>query len=414
MQAFENHRQWNAVKEVCRRLKESGHVTLLAGGCVRDFLMNRDPNDFDIATSATPDQVEALYPNAVMVGKAFGVSILPFNGFQIEVATFREDLEYKDGRRPEGVRFSSPEEDSKRRDFTVNALFYDIDNDKVVDYVGGEADIKKKIIRTVGDPQERFTEDKLRLLRAVRFAAQLEFEIAPETLSAVTRLAPEVHSVSRERVRDEVVKLLRAKERDVGLRLMLATGLFQELFPNLAPVVLRTEAQWLKRFSFDSHRDRTVSLALFFSPAFTIEANEKDFRERHLKDLRLDNKQIEAIVFAIKNSKYFLNPETIRLGELILLLAHVDALCARQYASVLAREAVTTDPEIRLKEISLKYLGTEFMKPSAFLSGESAKELGLKPGARMGELLKEAYLLQLEKKLIDPDQAKAWLKAQLQ
>jgi tRNA nucleotidyltransferase/poly(A) polymerase len=415
MQAFENHKQWNAVKEVCQRLKSSGYKALLAGGCVRDYLMNREPNDFDIATSATPDQVEALYPNAVMVGKAFGVSILPYDGFQIEVATFREDLEYTDGRRPEGVRFSSPEADAKRRDFAVNALFYDFESGKIVDYVGGEGDIKKKIIRTVGDPDQRFTEDKLRLLRAVRFAAQLEFEIAQPTLEAIVRLAPDIHAVSRERIRDEIVKLLKVKARNKGLELLLATGLFQQLFPLLAPQVFEDKTTWLKNFENDASRDPIVALSLFFSQGYRGELNEKEFRDKQLKELRLDNKQIEAILFTLRNVERLLNPEAVRLGELVLLLAHPEAMHALSYASIFDSENKRpTERELKLSEIARLHLGAGRKKPEPLLTGEVAIDLGLKPGARIGELLKEAYLLQLEKKLSTTSDAKIWLKAQLQ
>ncbi|MES2964533.1 MAG: CCA tRNA nucleotidyltransferase, partial [Bdellovibrionota bacterium] len=150
---------------MCRTLRSAGFTALLAGGCVRDMLMSREPNDFDVATDATPDQVETLFPRAVAVGKAFGVIVLPQDGFDIEVATFREDLEYKDGRRPEGVKFSSPELDAKRRDFTVNALFLEPESGKISDFVGGQNDLTARILRTVGEPDRRFTEDKLRLLR---------------------------------------------------------------------------------------------------------------------------------------------------------------------------------------------------------------------------------------------------------
>ena len=164
---------------MCAALHGAGFQALLAGGSVRDLLMKRAPHDFDIATDATPDEVASLFPQALTVGRQFGVTILPFQvgdeAFQIEVATFREDLEYKDGRRPEGVKFSTAKADAQRRDFTVNALFMDPLTGVISDFVDGQKDIRSRILRTVGVPHERFNEDKLRLLRAVRFSAQLDF-----------------------------------------------------------------------------------------------------------------------------------------------------------------------------------------------------------------------------------------------
>ena len=218
---LEEHSQWNAVKEVCSRLRDAGFEALLAGGCVRDLIMHREPNDFDVATDATPDQIESLFPKCLLVGKAFGVIILPFDGFQIEVATFREDLQYKDGRRPEGVKFSTPKADAQRRDFTINALFYDPIKREIIDFIDGQADIKAKILRTVGDPNHRFDEDKLRLLRAIRFAAQLDFRIEDGTLRAVETHAKDVSVVSHERIRDELIKLLKSPNRNIGLELLL-------------------------------------------------------------------------------------------------------------------------------------------------------------------------------------------------
>ncbi len=416
MRAFENHIQWPHVKEATRRLKEAGFEALLAGGCVRDLLMNREPNDFDIATDATPDQVEALFPRSLAVGKAFGVIILPHEGFQLEIATFREDLEYKDGRRPEGVRFSTAEADSKRRDFTVNALFYDIDSDRIIDYVGGEADIKKKTLRTVGDADKRFDEDKLRILRAVRFAAQLDFDIHPGTLEAILRRAPEVSVVSRERIRDELSKLLKTRSRLKGLGLLLSSGLVGVLFPELAEEIFKRETKWLDSFHIESIHvptELTVSLALFVMPAAS-KLGDRGLREFLTKSLKLDNKQADAIVFSIKNLPSFLNPSQMRRGELALLLSKPEAKTALRVASVVARLDDSSISKETDREAYLAGLKAEIMPtgelPAPFLNGESAKVAGLKPGPTMGRLLNESYLLQLEGKLRTAEEALEWLK----
>ena len=193
--------------EIAARLQAAGFAAFWVGGCVRDFLLGRKPQDFDIATDARPEQVEKLFRKTIPVGKKFGVLIVVEGGQQFQVATFRAEADYQDGRRPEKIVFANAEADASRRDFTVNGLFYDPLTKKIHDWVGGEKDLRAKIIRTIGAPEERFGEDHLRLLRAVRFAAQLNFEIEPETFAAIQLLAPKIKLISAERVRDELVKL---------------------------------------------------------------------------------------------------------------------------------------------------------------------------------------------------------------
>jgi poly(A) polymerase len=194
-------------KEIARRLNAAGFQAFWVGGCVRDFLLGREPEDFDIATDAKPEQVERLFRKTIPVGKKFGVVIVVEGKQQFQVATFRAEADYQDGRRPKKVVFASAEADAQRRDFTVNGLFFDPLTEKIHDWVGGEKDLRAKIIRTIGAPEERFAEDHLRLLRAVRFAAQLDFEIEPQTFAAIQSLAPKIKLISAERVRDELIKL---------------------------------------------------------------------------------------------------------------------------------------------------------------------------------------------------------------
>lgn len=416
MQTLQDHSQWNTVKDVCRRLKENGHEALLAGGCVRDLLMKREPHDFDIATSATPDEVEALFPKALGVGKAFGVMILPFDGFQLEVATFREDLDYKDGRRPEGVKFSSPEADAQRRDFTCNALFLDPDTGNTIDYVGGIADIQRRVIRTVGEAQARFQEDKLRLLRAVRFSSQLDFEIDPITLEAICRMAPEASVVSRERVRDELLKLLKSPLRVKGLRAMADTGLMESLFPSAhAPIHQRFE-MWISRFEryetlFPGVFDQEALLALYFEPVALALANEKTLRDAHLKDVRFDNKRIDHVLEIFRTLPIWLGRENVREGRMIELLAGPIALSARRIARVLDASADTEEREKKFEALAKRVLSESMELPEAWLSGVDAKNAGFAPGRELGESLREAYLLQLEGKLASKDEAVKWLKS---
>jgi poly(A) polymerase len=208
----------NPALEIVRRLQSAGFAAFWVGGCVRDFLLGREPQDFDIATDAKPEQVEKLFKRTVAVGRKFGVMVVVEGGHQFQVATFRAEADYQDGRRPEKIIFANAEADAQRRDFTVNGLFYDPLTKKIHDWVGGEKDLRAKIIRTIGKPEERFGEDHLRLLRAVRFAAQLGFEIEPKTFAAVKKLAPKIGLISAERIRDELLKLFRPSQLDLGAR----------------------------------------------------------------------------------------------------------------------------------------------------------------------------------------------------
>jgi putative nucleotidyltransferase with HDIG domain len=231
---------------IIQTLRQQGFQAYLAGGCVRDILLQCEPADFDVATSAPPDKVMELFPDTYAVGVQFGVVLVPLPEAErrneavskkqaVEVATFRSDHGYSDGRHPDEVRFSQdPREDAARRDFTINGMMLDPVSEEVLDYVGGQADLDAGIIRAIGRPEKRFAEDKLRVLRAVRFAARLEYAIEAETLVAIQRLAPEIRVVSRERVRDEVTKMLIEGHARRAFQLLDQTGLLKEVLPEIS------------------------------------------------------------------------------------------------------------------------------------------------------------------------------------
>ena len=220
---------------ICATLRRNGYQALLAGGCVRDLLLGRPPVDYDVATDALPDQVMALFRESIAVGAQFGVVFIPGDGCKVEVATFRSDGNYSDGRRPEQVVYAkTPEQDVKRRDFTINGLMMQPDGGEVLDFVGGQADLKAGVIRAIGEPEQRFSEDKLRLMRAVRFAARFGFAIEPETFAAIRHHAHEIGVVSAERVRDELTKLLTEGAARRGFELLDETGLLQQVLPEVA------------------------------------------------------------------------------------------------------------------------------------------------------------------------------------
>src|SRR5437867_8243055 len=200
-------------RRVAARLREQGHIAYFAGGCVRDMVRGLTPKDYDIATDARPETVQVLFPRTYAVGAHFGVIIVLEDGLQFEVATFRSDDAYIDGRHPSAVHFSPPEEDAKRRDFTINGMFYDPVAEKVIDFVVGCADIAAKLLRAIGDPAQRFAEDRLRMLRAVRFATVLDYQIDPKTWDALIANAASIHEISAERIRDELVRIFLSPNR---------------------------------------------------------------------------------------------------------------------------------------------------------------------------------------------------------
>jgi poly(A) polymerase len=220
---------------ICETLQRKGYQALLVGGCVRDLLLEREPADYDVTTDARPERVMELFPGSLGIGAQFGVVLVQQDGSKVEVATFRCDLGYSDGRHPDEIVYArSAQEDVARRDFTINGLLMRHDSGEILDYVGGQADLRAGLIRTIGDADRRFAEDKLRMLRAIRFAARFGFPIEEKTLAAIRKHASEIHSVSAERIRDELTKLLTEGASRRGFELLDETGLLQEILPEVA------------------------------------------------------------------------------------------------------------------------------------------------------------------------------------
>ena len=223
----------DAVRKVHDRITGAGHRSVLAGGAVRDNLLGLEPKDFDLATSAHPDQIDALFEKTVLVGAQFGVVRVLVDDVEVEVATFRADIGIADGRHPESVRFTDEKEDALRRDFTINGLFWDLDREEVVDHVGGIADLQTGVIRAIGDPGERFVEDRLRMLRGVRFATVLDLPIEEATWKAICQESADLASVSQERIREELLRILVSPHRHRGYNLLSDSGLMQVFLPEI-------------------------------------------------------------------------------------------------------------------------------------------------------------------------------------
>jgi len=224
-----------AAEKIAGVLREAGHQAYFVGGCVRDLELGREPADYDVSTDARPDRVQEIFPDSLGIGAQFGVILVSVGGIDVEVATFRSDIGYSDGRHPDRVAYSnSAKEDVLRRDFTINGLLLDTRTNDVLDYVGGRDDLRARIIRAIGEPERRFREDKLRLVRAVRFAARFHFVIEPETAAAIRRLAPEILVVSAERLRDELTKILTEGAARRGFELLDELGLLSHVLPEIA------------------------------------------------------------------------------------------------------------------------------------------------------------------------------------
>ena len=216
-------------REVAQRLRAAGHIAYFAGGCVRDMVRGLAAKDFDIATDATPEIVQRIFPHTYAVGAHFGVVVVVENGSNFEVATFRSDGAYLDHRHPVDVRFSSPEEDAKRRDFTINGMFFDPEKNEVIDFVGGRTDLEAKLVRAIGDPAARFAEDRLRMLRAVRFATVLDYKIDNPTWDALVANAASINEISAERIREELLKIFLSPNRVRGWDLLDRSGLLRTI-----------------------------------------------------------------------------------------------------------------------------------------------------------------------------------------
>lgn len=387
-----SHSQWPAVEAIYHRLQSRGYKAFLAGGCVRDALLGIVANDLDVATDATPETIEGLFEKTVSVGKSFGVMRVLFAGADIEVATFRSDGEYKDGRRPEHIVFSTPQQDAERRDFTVNALFYDISGDRVLDYVGGIEDLRQSALRTVGDPYRRFNEDHLRLLRAARFVAQLGFSLVQETASAVQVLAEQVKTVSGERIRDEMIKLLKSRHAQKGLEVMRSTGLLAVLFPFRGQ-----DSAWAYQGSYEPWQ----SLALFLRGA------DQASLKSSLDLLRLSSRERRAVEDACSLWRH--PEELVKLseGQQLQRMAREGVAFALQ---ILIDEKA--GPLEALQSLKNSWLSWGQQLPRPFLGGDDIGER-LK-GKSIGDCLGLAYEQQLERRIGTREEALVWLQKYLE
>ncbi|MFP6763286.1 MAG: CCA tRNA nucleotidyltransferase [Planctomycetaceae bacterium] len=300
-------------EQVVRQLLDAGYIALWAGGCVRDLLLERSPRDYDVATNARPEQVREVFGQrrTLAVGESFGVICVlgPSKAAgQVEVATFRNDGQYIDGRRPQSIEFSSPEEDAQRRDFTINGMFYHPVDQKVLDYVGGQADLKRRVIRAIGHPQDRMREDKLRMLRGVRFAATFEFEMDQQTAAAIESMSAELAAVSAERITHELRRMLTHWNRATAIRLCRTLKLLPGVLPELHTIA-EQESDWEQLENGLQRLGETrfpVSLALILGAVFDAEGAASGSQavaavRKAGRRLRLSNEEIRDVSWLVAN-----------------------------------------------------------------------------------------------------------------
>ncbi len=424
--------------EIVRRLRAAGHEAFLAGGCVRDHLLGREPDDWDVATSAPPDAVRRLFRRTVPVGEQFGVILVLVDEARFEVATFRSDDAYVDGRRPSAVRFGTAREDAQRRDFTINALFMDPLTGEVIDFVDGVADLRRGVVRAIGDPRARIAEDRLRMLRAVRFTARFGFRLDPATRAAIVAAAPTLPDIAAERIGDEVVKLLTEGAARRAVELLDETGLLDVVLPEVAAmrgveqgperhpegdVFVHTllllqqlpagvsETLALGALLHDVGKPRCVGrhdgrITFYGHPAVGA-----DLAVEICRRLRRSRATWERVDYLVRNHLRLVQAPGMRLSTLkrllaekgfdeLLRLARLDALassCDLRYVLFCARRRAE--------------LAAEGLRPPRLLGGHDLMRLGHPAGPRIGEILRALEEAQLEGEIRTRAEAEAFVRA---
>ena len=427
-------------REIARRLRERGHIAYFAGGSVRDMVRGLPAKDFDIATDATPEIVQKIFRRTYAVGAHFGVIVVTENGINFEVATFRSDGAYLDHRHPTDVKFSSPEEDAKRRDFTINGMFFDPQKDEVIDFVGGRNDIEAKIVRAIGDPGKRFEEDRLRMLRAVRFATTLDYKIDNQTWEALVASAESINEISAERIRDELVKIFLSPCRVRGWDLLDESGLMRAVLPELDAMkgCLQPEQFHPEGDVFQHTRlmlemlPNEVSVPLVFAVLLhdvakpvtstvdqtgRIRFNEHDrigatMTESIMERLRFSRAEIDATVEMVRQHMVFKDVPKMRVAKLKRFMARptFEEELELHRVDCASSHRMMDNYEFLLRK--REEFANEPIIPPPLVRGDDLIAMGMKPGPKFGEILEAVETRQLEGALTDRQQAIDWVKSE--
>jgi tRNA nucleotidyltransferase/poly(A) polymerase len=424
--------------KVISKLTQAGHTALLAGGCVRDMLLGREAKDYDVATSATPEQVVRLFPGAQTVGAHFGVVIVRMDHQHVEVATFRSDGSYSDGRRPDSVTYSTPEHDAQRRDFTINGLFFDPLKEEVIDYVGGQADLRMGLLRAIGVAKDRFEEDHLRMLRAVRFATVLGFDIEHATWESICGLAPKIKSVSIERIREEFVKTMLHPNRVRGFDLLVNSGLMAQFLPEIlvlqgceqppqfhpeGDVFIHTRLM-LSLLPAEASLPLVMSVLLHDIAKPATQTRDADtgrirfnghdklgaeMTGEIMRRMKFPNDVIEPTVVAVENHMVFKDVKKMRTAKLRRFMARpsFDDELALHRVDCLGSNGWLDNYEFL--QAKRHELADEPMLPPRLITGADLIAQGWHAGKALGKLLTTLQTLQLEGTLKTKEEALAWV-----
>jgi len=425
----------NLALQIVRTLKKNGHEAYFVGGSVRDLLLRKKPKDFDIATDAVPKRVAKLFKKTVPVGAQFGVMLVVLDNLPFEVATFRTDEGYRDGRHPTAVRFASAQEDALRRDFTVNGIFFDPLSRRVMDWVEGEKDLRKKIIRAIGDPKKRFAEDKLRMLRAVRFASVLGFKIEAKTFASVKRFAPQIKAVSQERIRDELIKMFTGPHPGLALKLLDKAGLLKEVLPEVAkmkgvqqPRAFHPEGDVFRHTALLLEQLKNPPPVLAFGcllhdvgkPATFRRADRIRFNghdrvgakmsEHILTRLRFSNDLKDKIVACVDGHMRFKDVKSMRESTLKKFMQRgtFETELEQHRIDCLASHGDISNWRFLKKKI--RSLTKEEIRPKPLISGHDLLALGYQEGPVIGKILRAVEEAQLDGKLSAKDEALRWVR----
>jgi poly(A) polymerase len=426
---------------ICDTLQKHGHHAFLVGGCVRDILLRRDPADYDVATGALPEQVIELFPKSLTIGAQFGVVLVLEDSVKVEVATFRRDVGYSDGRHPDQVVYTNTaQEDVARRDFTINGLLMRHDTNEVLDFVEGQADLRAGIIRAIGDPERRFEEDKLRMLRAVRFAARFGYTIEKKTFAAIHRHAEEIRSVSAERIHEELSKLLTEGAARRGFELLDKTRLLQQILPEISamkgvqqPPEFHPEGDvWIHTQMMLEKLPSNVSRTLAWGVLMHDVGKPPTFRpasvtgdrirfDNHVevgvrlgaticKRLRFSNEETEQILALVANHMKFKDVAQMRTSTLkrFVRLPHFDEHLELHRLDCLASHG-HLDAYDKLRQF-LAETPPEQVKPTRLLTGDDLNEMGYAPGPAFQTMLSALEDAQLEGALTTKEEAKAFVR----
>lgn len=430
-------------ERICAKLRESGHQAYLVGGCVRDLLLKREPADFDVATDARPERVQQLFPDSLAVGAQFGVIIVVEDSVQVEVATFRSDIGYADGRHPLRVEYSgTPEEDVRRRDFTINGMMMDPRDGRVLDFVGGQQDLQAGVIRAIGEPAKRFGEDKLRMVRAVRFSARFAYEIETATHRAIVKLAPDVLQVSQERLRDELTKLLTEGAARRAFELLNETELLRQLLPEISrmkgvaqPPQFHPEGDvWVHTLLMLECLPAGVSPTLAWGvllhdvgkpPTFKAPSGPNDrirfdehveigtrMAEEICRRFRFSNDDTEQIAALVANHLRFKDAPRMKQST---LKRFVRLPRFEEHLELHRLDCLSSHRNLENYEFVRRFIAetpAEAVRPERLLTGDDLKAMGFKPGPVFRQILQVVEDAQLDGKIGDKESALALVKQQ--